>query len=144
MVNQDWVRGMPQIDHVDQLCDGCLAGKHQCTLFPEKAEYHAKRSLEVVHGDLCGLITPTTSSGKKVFLLLVDDYNRFMWVALLRSKDEASEAIKRLRAEAESDSGKKMSCLRTDRGGEFTSDDFNNYCAQTGVRCQLTAPYSPQ
>jgi hypothetical protein len=99
---------------------------------------------EVAHGDLCGLITPTTSSGKKVFLLLVDDYNRFMWVALLRSKDEASEAIKRLRAEAESDSGKKMSCLRTDRGGEFTSDDFNNYCAQTGVRCQLTAPYSPQ
>jgi hypothetical protein len=41
-------------------------------------------------------ITPTTPSGKKVFLLLVDDCTRFMWVALLRSKDEATEAIKRL------------------------------------------------
>jgi hypothetical protein len=37
-----------------------------------------------------------------------------------------------------------MSCLRTDRGGEFTSSDFNDYCTQTGVRRQLTTPYSLQ
>jgi hypothetical protein len=51
-------------------------------------------------------------SGKKVFLLLVNDYSRLKWVAQLRSKDEAAEAVKCLRAGAESDSGKKMGCLR--------------------------------
>jgi hypothetical protein len=34
--------------------------------------------------------------------------------------------------------------LRTDRGGEFTSVEFAEYCAAEGVRQQLTAPYSPQ
>jgi hypothetical protein len=87
---------------------------------------------EVIHGDLCGPNTPTTPGSKKLFLLLFDDYSRFIWIALLRSKDEVAEAIKRLQAKAKSDSGKKMSCLRTDRGGKFTSSDFNNYYAQTG------------
>jgi transposase InsO family protein len=34
--------------------------------------------------------------------------------------------------------------LRTDRGGEFTSNELNRYCEQLGVRRHLTAPYSPQ
>jgi hypothetical protein len=31
------VRGLQQIDHNDQLCDGCLAGKQRRTPFPEEA-----------------------------------------------------------------------------------------------------------
>lgn len=55
-------------------------------------------------------------------------------------------AINRVRAAAEAPSGTKLSSLRTDRGGEgeFTSADFTEHCATTGVCRQLTAPYSPQ
>ncbi|KAL5225530.1 hypothetical protein ABZP36_012169 [Zizania latifolia] len=35
--------------------------------------------LYLVHGDLCGPITPATPDGKKYFLLLVDDWSRYMW-----------------------------------------------------------------
>jgi hypothetical protein len=41
--------------------------------FPKVAEYRFKRGLEMVHGDLCGPITPPTPSDKKMFLLLVND-----------------------------------------------------------------------
>jgi hypothetical protein len=34
-----------------------------------------------------------------------------MWVALIRSKDEALDAIKHVRAEAEAASGKKLSYI---------------------------------
>ena len=34
--------------------------------------------------------------------------------------------------------------LRTDRGGEFTSQIFQTFCDQHGIKCHLTAPYSPQ
>jgi transposase InsO family protein len=34
--------------------------------------------------------------------------------------------------------------LRTDRGGEFTSKEFSDYCTGDGIKWQLTAPYSPQ
>ena len=38
----------------------------------------------------------------------------------------------------------KIKTLRSDRGGEFTSDEFTNYCLKYGIQRQLTAPYSPQ
>ncbi|XP_076918584.1 uncharacterized protein LOC143579055 [Bidens hawaiensis] len=34
--------------------------------------------------------------------------------------------------------------LRTDRGGEFTSSEFHQFCKDNGIARQLTAPYSPQ
>jgi hypothetical protein len=79
-----------------------------------------------------------------MFLLLIDDFSRYMWIVLLPSMDGVLEAIKQVRAEAEATSGKKLRCLRTDRGGEFLSNDFIEYCSETGVRCQLTTMYSPQ
>ncbi|GJY42005.1 zinc finger, CCHC-type containing protein [Tanacetum coccineum] len=38
----------------------------------------------------------------------------------------------------------KLRMLRTDRGGEFTSNEFTKYCKENGIARQLTAPYSPQ
>jgi hypothetical protein len=39
MVSQAWVRGMPKISQVDQLCDDCLARKQRWAPFPDKAEH---------------------------------------------------------------------------------------------------------
>jgi hypothetical protein len=52
--------------------------------------------------------------------------------------------IKHVQAQVEAESGKKLKVLRTDRGGEFTSSSFIDYCNEVGVRRHLTAPYSPQ
>ncbi|GKA36699.1 ribonuclease H-like domain, reverse transcriptase, RNA-dependent DNA polymerase [Tanacetum coccineum] len=38
----------------------------------------------------------------------------------------------------------KLRMLRTDRGGEFTSNEFTKYYKNNGIARQLTAPYSPQ
>jgi transposase InsO family protein len=67
-----------------------------------------------------------------------------MWLHLLSSKDEAPAAIKEFQAQVETETGKKLRVLRTDRGGEFTSVEFGLYCAGQGVERHLTAPYSPQ
>ena len=64
---------------------------------------------------------------RRYFLLLVDDYNCYMWLQLLTSKDEAVEANRKFKAHVEAESGKKLSVLRTDRGGEFTSMEFVAY-----------------
>ena len=62
-------------------------------------------ALELVHGDLCGPIMPSTNGGWRYFLLLMDDCNRYMWLQLLTSKDEVAEAIKKFKARAEAESG---------------------------------------
>jgi hypothetical protein len=59
-------------------------------------------------------------------------------------KDQAAATIRDYQMRAESESSCKLSVLRKDRGGEFTSKQFTEYCAAEGVQWQLTAPYSPQ
>src|SRR6266540_5819255 len=106
--------------------------------------YRASNQFELVHADLCGPIAPATPGGRRYFLLLIDDYSRFMWATLLTSKDEATGALARFQAAAEAESGRRLHTLRTDRGGEFTSGTFATHCAETVVQRHLTAPYSPQ
>lgn len=130
-------------EQVEQVCNNCLAGKQRRTPFPTEARERAADVLDLVHGDLCGPITPTMPSGGKYFLLLVDDKSRYMWLSLLGSKDQAASSIQRLQAAAEVESGRRLKFLHTDRGGEFTSVQFGEYCTERGVQRQLTAPYSP-
>ena len=86
MSTKQLVRGMPVIDRVAEYCDGCALGKQHRAPFPQATAYRAERGLELVHTNLCGPITPTTPGGNKYFLLVVDDYSRYMWLALRRSK----------------------------------------------------------
>jgi transposase InsO family protein len=144
LAQQEMVRGLPLLQQVTQVCDGCLLGKQRRAAFPTQSKYRADEHLELVHGDLCGPIEPATPAGNRYFLLLVDDMSRYMWLTLIRSKDESANAIKHFQARAEVESGRKLRALRTDRGGEFTSIEFGEYCANLGVGRQLTAPYSPQ
>ncbi|KAE8733627.1 hypothetical protein F3Y22_tig00001120pilonHSYRG00301 [Hibiscus syriacus] len=95
------VRGLPIIEHEDRICDGCLIGKQHRNPFPTVVKFRAESPLELWHGDLCGPITPATHGGKSYFLLLVDDCTRFMWQVLIRNKDEAFEAFKKIKASAE-------------------------------------------
>ena len=37
-----------------------------------------------------------------------------------------------------------IKCLRIDCGGEFTSQDFNDFCKENGIKSQLTSAYTPQ
>ena len=48
------------------------------------------------------------------------------------------ERFKEFKALVENISGKKINILRSDNGGEFTSNEFNDYCKE------LTIPYNPQ
>jgi transposase InsO family protein len=138
------VEGMPEIDQVEQVCDGCMLAKQKRLPFPSQFAYRVTRQLDLVHGDLCGPISPPTPGGKRYFLLLVDDYSRYMWVALLHSKDEALNALKKIQIAAEVERNLKLKVLRTDRGGEFTSDQFVQHCERHGIKHFRTTPYTPQ
>jgi len=144
LAKKQMVYGLPAIEHADQFCDTCVLTKQKRTPFPAQAKFRAEHALDLVHGDICGPVTPATPGGKKYFLLLVDDYSRFMWLLLLEAKSDAPAAIKRFQAAAELESGRKLKILRTDYGGEFTSLEFGDYCAAKGVQRHHSAPYSPQ
>lgn len=81
-----------------EMCEGCLLSKQVRKSFPGKTSVTAKRVLELVHRDLCGPISTPTLVGNRYFFLLVDDFSRAMWVYMLKTKDEALEAFKKVKA----------------------------------------------
>ena len=52
--------------------------------------------------------------------------------------------FKKFKSLVEKESGNAICCLRTDRGGEFTSQEFNEFCSSNGISRQLTVAYTPQ
>lgn len=48
------------------------------------------------------------------------------------------------KAKAELEAECKVKGFRTDRGGEFTSTEFETYCSELGINRFLTAPYTSQ
>ena len=97
-----------------------------------------------MHADLCGHIVPKTLGVASYFLLVVDDHSRYMWVEMLKTKDQALDCFRKIKLRAEMESGAKLMALRTDRGGEFISNLFSIFCSEGGIKHYTTTPYSPQ
>nr|GFB89919.1 zinc finger, CCHC-type [Tanacetum cinerariifolium] len=133
ITRKNLVKGIPRINYAGQVCDACLLGKHSRTPFPNQAKFRSKNPLDLVYGDLCGPISPATHSGKKLIFLLVDDCTRFMWAYFLTSKDQALSTFKEFRQQIEMELRMKLRMLRTNKGGEFTSNEFNKYCKEKGI-----------
>jgi hypothetical protein len=81
---------------------GSVLGKQARDIFPKKAEYLARRSLEF---DICGPITPKSFSEKRYFITFIDDYTRRTWVYFLKEKSEAFEVFKKFKVLVEKMTG---------------------------------------
>lgn len=77
-------------------------------------------------------------------MLLIDDYYIMTWVAFLREKSDALEKFKIFKAKVGNEVSNKIKCLKSDRGGEFILDEFNNFSKNNHIKRQLSAPRTPQ
>ena len=134
---KNMVYGLPNIQEVKEVCEGCALGKHHRESFPKKA-WRAKAPLELVHTDVCGPMTTPTHAGNKYFLIFVDDFTRMTWVYFMRQKSDVFSIFKKFQNFVERQSGYLMKVLRSDRGGEYNSNEFNKFCEDIGLDRQLT------
>ena len=70
-------------------------------------------------------------------MLLIDDFTRMVWVTFLREKSKSFDKFKVFKALVENESGHKIKCLRSDNGGEFTSNESNQFCESHGIQRQF-------
>ena len=66
------------------------------------------------------------------------------WIGLMKHKYEAFEKFKSFKALVENESDHKIKCLRSDRGGEFTSNEFFDFCEEHGIRREFSTARTPQ
>eukprot|EP00253_Pinus_taeda_P012436 PITA_12436 len=72
------------------------------------------------------------------------DTGRTVIKGLMKHKDEAFEKFQSFKALVENESEYKIKCLRPDRGGEFTSNEFFDFCEEHGIRREFSTARTPQ
>ncbi|GJS44471.1 retrotransposon protein, putative, ty1-copia subclass [Tanacetum coccineum] len=124
-------------------CVSCLSGKMTRKSFPHHPE-RATDLLGIIHTDVCGPLRHVSRQGASYFITFTDDYSRYGYVYLLKHKHEVFETFKVFKSEVENQLGKSIKALRSDRGGEYISQEFKDYLKACGIVQQLTPPYTPQ
>ena len=135
---------MPEVTKpAKNVCENCQHGKQTRVSFKTK-EFSTTKPLELVHTDLCGPTKSKGLNGEQYFMLLIDDYTRMTWVCLLNGKSEAFGCFKTFKELVENEIGSQIKCFRSDNGGEFTSDEFNKYYEEHGIKQQFSVARTPQ
>ena len=73
-------------------------------------------------------------------MLFIDDYFGMMTVMFLKQKFGAFQMFKWYLARLEKEIGKSLKCLRFDRGGKFTSNEFETFCNDREIKRQTRTP----
>ena len=100
--------------------------------------------LELIHSNLCEMNGELTKGGKRYFITFIDVCTRFCYVYLLKTKDEALHYFKIYKVDVENQLERKIKHLRSDRGGEYFSNEFNLFYEEHGIVHERTPPYSPK
>ena len=124
-------------------CESCLQGKMTKSPFKSKGE-RAKELLELIHTDVCGPFSTLARGGFEYFITFTDDMSRYGYLYLMKYKSESFEKFREFKNEVENQTGKSIKILRSDRGGEYLSTEFEEFLKENGIISQLTPPYTPQ
>ena len=108
------------------------------------SENRATEPLELIHSDVCGKLNTRFLSGAEYFLTFVDDRTYYSWIYVLKTKDEVFNCFLKWKALVEKSSGRKVQAIRTDNGGEYTSNTFQEYLLSEGIHHQRTVRKTPE
>ena len=66
------------------------------------------------------------------------------WLFLLKKKSEAFNCFQVFKELTKNEIDMKIKCLRSDNGGEFVSNEFDNYCDENGIKRQFSVIETPK
>jgi hypothetical protein len=128
---------------VDDKCEDCLVGKAVRRPFDGEVERETE-ILERVHTDLTGPMRTTAKGGYLYSMPVVDGHTALTKDFYLKTKDGGTtlDAMEQYRAEAETETGKKIKRVRVDGGGEFTNDEWKEWAKKHGIQLEVIPAYS--
>jgi transposase InsO family protein len=78
------------------------------------------------------------------YVIFIYDYSCKTWIYFLKVKDEVFSKFQEFKALVENLSRRKIKILRSNNGGEYTSNKFKYFCREAMIKRELTTPYNPQ
>ncbi|CAI7865829.1 unnamed protein product, partial [Closterium sp. NIES-54] len=127
----------------------CVEGRQRAA--PHSSSFPPTTApLQTLHMDVWGPARVSGQSRERYFLLVVDDYTRYTTVFPLRSKGQVVDVlipwIHTVRLQLRERFGQDLPVLHLhfDRGGEFSSNLWRDFCCGEGILQSFTLPDSPQ
>ena len=77
-------------------------------------------------------------------MVVVDDFTRYTWVILLRSKSDAFKHIEALCTRLQNKKSLKIDRIRNDHGKEFNNSYMESFCTRSGISQEFSAPITLQ
>ncbi|CAI7758523.1 unnamed protein product [Closterium sp. NIES-54] len=102
------------------------------------------RPFETLHLDVWGPAARPGPERESFFLVVVDDYSRYTTVFPLAKKSQVTSTLIWWLLTTADTRGRRVSCLHSDRGGEFCSGVLAGFCHEQDIRQSWTIPESPQ
>ncbi|GJU19465.1 zinc finger, CCHC-type containing protein [Tanacetum coccineum] len=124
-------------------CVACMSGNMARKPYSHQVE-RAKDLLGLIHTDVCGPFNIMSRQGAYYFITFADDFSRYGYVYLLKHKHDVFETFKVFQKEVENQLGKTIKSLRSDRGGEYMSQEFLDHLKDHEIIAHRTPPYTPQ
>ena len=62
------------------------------------------------------------------------------WTLFLKTKNEAFDAFHKLAKVIQNEKGLNIVSIRSDHGGEFQNESFENFCEENGIHQYFFAP----
>ena len=145
MSKNQTVRGLDaNILNNSDLCVDCTQGKIHRTPFPKNEDSKAREPFELIHSDVCGKISPESMGGGNYFVTFIDHATRYCWINIIKTKDQVFESFKKWKVSVEKQYNAKVKILRSDNGGEYTSNEFEKYLESEGIIHQKSVPKNPE
>ena len=112
-------------------CEPCLVDKATIKTFSKPIR--ASSPLELIDSDICGPMNVKVRHGATYFITPIDEYSQYRYVYLLSHRYKALDVFKRFVTEVETQSEQRVKILQTDRGYEYLSDMFKEFCEEKGI-----------
>jgi transposase InsO family protein len=128
-----------------EFCEACTKAKATCQPFLEETVNRAHTYGELVHMDLWGPTQTESVAGHLYYISFTNDFSQETKVRFLKLKSEALSTLKDYETELKCQTpGAKIKKLRSDRGGEYLSTEFDRYLKDQGIKRQPTIHHLPQ
>jgi hypothetical protein len=122
------------------ICDICPLAKQKRLSFP-LSMHTSTQVFQLIHIDIWGPFSVTSYSGHQFFLTIVDDYSRFTWLFLMKTKSETRGLLNNFLIYVHTQFNTRIQTIRTDNGQEFNMPTFYQ---DHGIIHQTTCVETPE
>ncbi|CAN0839811.1 Retrovirus-related Pol polyprotein from transposon RE1 [Linum grandiflorum] len=120
-------------------CMSCVGAKMSQLPF-SSSKTEIGESFHLIHTDLWGPSPVISRLGYRYFVLFIDHATRFTWVYFLRLKSELFNVIQEFVKMVQTQFNKTIKIIRSDPGGEFTSNHLHGFYRSQGILSQQSCP----